>query len=92
VSLAARSAAQTFIVPLDPDLPIFAFREGRLPPGLAVPASALTQESGRPAVWVVDPQNHTVSLRDVEVLRYDPAAIVISQGLETGELVVTAGV
>jgi RND family efflux transporter MFP subunit len=62
------------------------------PPGLAVPASALTQESGRPAVWVVDPQNHTVSLRDVEVLRYDPAAIVISQGLETGELVVTAGV
>ena len=43
-------------------------------------------------MWVVDPQNHTVSLRDVEVLRYDPAAIVISQGLETGELVVTAGV
>ena len=62
------------------------------PPGVEVPASALTQESGRPAVWVVDPQNHTVSLRDVEVLRYDPAAIVISQGLETGELVVTAGV
>ena len=62
------------------------------PPGVEVPASALTQESGRPAVWVVDPQNHTVLLRDVEVLRYDPAAIVISQGLETGELVVTAGV
>jgi RND family efflux transporter MFP subunit len=62
------------------------------PPGVEVPASALTQTGGRPAVWVVDPQNYTVSLRDVEVLRYDPAAIVISQGLETGELVVTAGV
>jgi len=62
------------------------------PPGVEVPASALTQTGGRPAVWVVDPQNHSVSLRDVEVLRYDPASIVISQGLETGELVVTAGV
>ncbi len=62
------------------------------PPGVEVPASALTQTGGRPAVWVVDPQNHTVSLRDVQVLRYDPAAVVISKGLETGELVVTAGV
>jgi len=62
------------------------------PPGVEVPASALTETGGRPAVWVVEPKNHTVSLRNVEVLRYDPAAIVISQGLETGELVVTAGV
>ena len=62
------------------------------PPGVEVPASALTETDGRPAVWVVDPQNKTVSLRNVEVLRYDPATVVISQGLETGELVVTAGV
>jgi RND family efflux transporter MFP subunit len=62
------------------------------PPGLQVPASALTQADGRPAVWVVDPQSQTVSLRNVDVLRYDPASVVISQGLETGELVVTAGV
>jgi membrane fusion protein, multidrug efflux system len=62
------------------------------PPGVEMPASALTQTGGGPAVWVVDPQNHTVALRGVEVLRYDPASIVISQGLKTGELVVTAGV
>ena len=43
-------------------------------------------------MWVVDPQSKTVSLRSVEVLRYDPAAVVISQGLKTGEFVVTAGV
>jgi membrane fusion protein, multidrug efflux system len=40
---------------------------------------------------VVDPQSHTVSLRTVEVLRDDPATVVISHGLETGEVVVTAG-
>ena len=62
------------------------------PPGVEVPASALAETDGRPAVWVVDPQSQTVSLRDVEVLRYDPATVVISKGLETGELVVTAGV
>ena len=62
------------------------------PPGVEVPAGALTETDGRPAVWVVDAQNHTVSLRNVEVLRYDPATVVISRGLETGEIVVTAGV
>jgi len=62
------------------------------PPGVEVPASALTAADGHPAVWVVDPQSQTVSLRSVDVSRYDPAAVVISRGLETGEVVVTAGV
>ncbi|MDI4663000.1 efflux RND transporter periplasmic adaptor subunit [Xanthobacter autotrophicus] len=62
------------------------------PPGIEVPASALTEANAGPAVWVVDPQSQTVSLRRVDVLRYDQAMVVISGGLETGELVVTAGV
>jgi RND family efflux transporter MFP subunit len=62
------------------------------PPGLEIPASALTESNGHPAVWVVDPQSKTVSLRSVDVSRHDPATVVISQGLETGEVVVTAGV
>jgi membrane fusion protein, multidrug efflux system len=62
------------------------------PPGVEVPASALTEANGHPAVWVVDAQNETVSLRDVGVLRYDPATVVISEGLAAGDVVVTAGV
>jgi membrane fusion protein, multidrug efflux system len=62
------------------------------PPGVEVPASALTQSHGGAAVWVVDPQSQTVSLRGVDVLRYDPDSIVVSQGLEAGDVVVTAGV
>jgi membrane fusion protein, multidrug efflux system len=61
------------------------------PPGVEVPASALTEVDGHPAVWVVDPQSQSVSLRNVAVLRHDPATVVISEGLETGEVVVTAG-
>ena len=62
------------------------------PPGVEIPPSALTEANGRPAVWVFDPQKQTVSLRNVDVARYDPAEVVISEGLETGEIVVTAGV
>jgi multidrug efflux pump subunit AcrA (membrane-fusion protein) len=43
------------------------------PPGVEVAASALTKTNGGPAVWVVDLHSHTVSLRSVDVLRYDPA-------------------
>jgi RND family efflux transporter MFP subunit len=62
------------------------------PLGVEVPPSALTQADGHPAVWVVDPQSLTVSLRNVEVSRYDPASVVIAQGLQPGDVVVTAGV
>ncbi len=62
------------------------------PPGVELPANALTEVNGSPAVWVVNPRSLTVSLRKVDVLRYDPATVLISHGLETGELVVTAGV
>ena len=61
-------------------------------PVIEVPATALTQANGKPAVWVVDPADHTVSLRNIDVLRYDPAAVIVRQGLEAGDVVVTAGV
>lgn len=63
-----------------------------LPPGMEVPASALTESAGQPAVWVVDAKNHTVSLRTIEVAHYEQTSVLISDGLEDGELVVTAGV
>ncbi|MGE5511362.1 MAG: hypothetical protein ACM31O_08950 [Bacteroidota bacterium] len=57
-----------------------------------VPASALTKFNDQPAVWVVDRSSQMVSLRNIGVLRYDQASVAISDGLEAGEIVVTAGV
>jgi membrane fusion protein, multidrug efflux system len=61
-------------------------------PVIEVPASALTKSNQQPAVWIVDPAAGTVSLRNVDVLRFDPTRVVVSGGLDTGEVVVTAGV
>jgi membrane fusion protein, multidrug efflux system len=61
-------------------------------PSISVPASALTRINGQPAVWLVDPKALTVSLHNVAVERFDPGTVVISQGLDGGEIVVTAGV
>lgn len=60
--------------------------------GISIPASALTATDKSPAVWVVDPDSLTVSLKPVEVLRFDPGTVVLSGGLDGGEIVVTAGV
>jgi RND family efflux transporter MFP subunit len=61
-------------------------------PVIEVPASALTEFDRRPAVWIVDPAKLTVSPRNVDVLRHNPATVVISSGLDVGDIVVTAGV
>jgi membrane fusion protein, multidrug efflux system len=58
---------------------------------IEIPASALTEFDRRPALWVVDPSTLAVSLRNVDVQRHNPATVAISKGLETGEIVVTAG-
>ena len=59
-------------------------------PIVDIPASALTRVNQQPAVWVVDPASQTVSARNIEVLRYDPASVAVASGLDTGEIVVTA--
>jgi membrane fusion protein, multidrug efflux system len=97
----ADSTTRTFRVKVAIDHPPEALRLGstvtgriRLspPPGTEVPATALTETDHHPTVWVVDPQSQTVSLRDVQVAQYASDSVLLSKGLETGDIVVTAGV
>lgn len=57
-----------------------------------VPASALLEREGRHQVWVIDPTQLTVAMRDVNVLARDGQKVIISAGLGAGERVVVAGV
>jgi RND family efflux transporter MFP subunit len=59
---------------------------------ISIPPSALTEFNRQPAVWVVDPQKLTVSLRNIEILTFDQAAVSVAHGLEAGDIVVTAGI
>jgi len=58
---------------------------------VSLPNSALFQQDGRPAVWLVDRTSLTVALVKVGVFRLDPDRVLIETGLDNGALVVTAG-
>jgi RND family efflux transporter MFP subunit len=60
--------------------------------GLRIPASALTAAEGRPAVFVFDPESHTVTLRPVEVESFGVADLFVAEGLAPDDIVVSAGV
>lgn len=60
--------------------------------GIEIPATALVRSEGRSAVWIVDPESQTVSLRTIEVRAQDPTNVQVNSGLANGDTVVTAGV
>jgi multidrug efflux system membrane fusion protein len=58
---------------------------------VSVPATAIFQKDGKPAVWVVKP-DLTVELRPVTVAQYDSTRALLSEGVQQEERIVTAGV
>ena len=58
---------------------------------ISLPASAVFRQGQEPAVWVVDPASETVSLRAIDVVRFEPAYVVVAAGVEPGDIVVSAG-
>ena len=67
--------------------------EGRADTSAAlVPSTAIYHaEDGKPAVWIVS-KDMAVELRPVTIERYDTERAYVSEGIRTGERVVTAGV
>jgi len=57
-----------------------------------VPLSALYDQSGKPAVWVVDPKTRQVHLAPVAVAAYREQGVLLAGGVETKQWIVTAGV
>jgi multidrug efflux pump subunit AcrA (membrane-fusion protein) len=57
-----------------------------------LPEGVLYEWNGKPAVWVVDPGSKKVSIKTVEVEAYLTDTVVISSGVQPGDLVVSAGI
>lgn len=53
--------------------------------------SSLTSDRGKPAVWRVNMTDNLVSLVPVEVLSFDRERVIITGGVDEGELVVSKG-
>jgi RND family efflux transporter MFP subunit len=59
--------------------------------GIVLPYNAIASDHGYPAVWLVDTQKHTVTLRRISIDRYRKTDFVVADGIATNDLVVTEG-
>lgn len=59
---------------------------------IRVPATALIESNGQPAVWLVDPKEQTVAQHPIGVSNFGTSTVEVAQGLSEGDIVVTAGV
>jgi multidrug efflux pump subunit AcrA (membrane-fusion protein) len=57
-----------------------------------IPRSALFRWDGEPAVWLFDSKSRTVSPRVIKIDRYAGEQLVLSEGVASGDSVVTAGI
>lgn len=63
---------------------------GEIENAILIPQEALMQEGDKKSVAVVDKDN-TVVLKDVTVSKWDQNSILVSEGLMTGDVVITLG-
>ncbi|MBS1191076.1 MAG: efflux transporter, family, subunit [Rhodocyclaceae bacterium] len=69
---------------------VFLGRQGTTA-GVLVPATAVFQQDGKPAVWVVGAGNALV-LRPVDIAQFREDGALVAGGLKAGERIVAAGV
>jgi RND family efflux transporter MFP subunit len=100
VAAAADPATRTFLVKADlgaGDLQLgqtvtVLLDRPRLDGITKLPLSAVLQQQGRTAVWLVDRSSMTVRLQPVAVGGADANSVVVASGLSPGQTIVTAGV
>ncbi|MBY5764857.1 efflux RND transporter periplasmic adaptor subunit [Rhizobium leguminosarum] len=58
---------------------------------VSIPLSALAEKDGKQMVWTVDRDTATVHGRDIKVSDFTGDGVHVTEGLDTGDLVVSAG-
>ncbi|AUW44533.1 efflux RND transporter periplasmic adaptor subunit [Rhizobium ruizarguesonis] len=58
---------------------------------VSIPLSALAEKDGKQMVWTVDRDTATVHSRDIKVADFTGDGVHVTEGLDTGDLVVSAG-
>lgn len=58
---------------------------------IVLPWSSLTSTPDGPAVWLVDSDSNTVSLKNIRVETYEDRAVIVGKGVSVGDRIVTEG-
>ena len=61
------------------------------PDRIHLPSSAMVTQDGKAGVWVVDAQSSSVRFKPVQFAGVEGNQVLIGAGLNSGEVVVTAG-
>ena len=56
-----------------------------------LPWTAAASDAGKLAVWLYDPATHAVALKPVTAQAFDNSRLIVAEGLDGGEQVITAG-
>jgi multidrug efflux system membrane fusion protein len=59
---------------------------------VSIPATAVFQRDGVPAVWLVDTQVGSITAKPIKISMVGDREVVVSEGLAVGQIVVSAGV
>jgi hypothetical protein len=59
---------------------------------MVLPRTALFRWHDAPAVWLFDPRTRTVTPKVIKIDHYSDEDLVLSEGLSSGDTIVTAGV
>ncbi len=103
VSAAADPATRTFSVKagLDSASPaaarlgqtaVVTVQQGESLPAIKLPLTAVMQQQGQTAVWLLDKNSMTVRVQPIQVAGADGNEAVVASGLTPGDVVITAGV
>lgn len=55
-----------------------------------VPWTSLSEDNGRPAIWVMQP-DQTAAMKVVRLLAHETGRVIVSEGLAAGDMVITDG-
>lgn len=59
---------------------------------IRVPLAAIHDKTGQPLIWVVDPKASTVNTRPVKLAAAHKNSVMVAEGINEGDVIVTAGV
>ncbi|WP_244482320.1 MULTISPECIES: efflux RND transporter periplasmic adaptor subunit [unclassified Rhizobium] len=71
--------------------PVTGFASSKPSKLVVLPWTSLSSLDGKPAVWVVNDKDNTVSRKPVKVASYETGRVLVAEGLSNGEAVVTEG-